>query len=177
MDSGCSRPRFAPTSGCLRHRQSRWRRRPTKPIAAPAPSAACPTWRRPCSRRGVPHRCRASCHNVGSRSTRRIGRATPGLGPAGTDVTAGKSHRLSPVAWLLTLAIRAYRMVSQWLPPRCRFYPSCSAYALEAIHVHGAGRGTWLAARRIGRCHPWNPGGIDPVPTNPQANACSHPTP
>jgi putative membrane protein insertion efficiency factor len=82
----------------------------------------------------------------------------------------------SPLAWLLATLIRAYRLVSQLLPARCRFYPSCSAYGLEAIETHGALRGGWLALRRIGRCHPWNAGGIDHVP-NPQANTCSHPTP
>jgi len=56
------------------------------------------------------------------------------------------------------------RFVGPLLGPRCRFYPSCSAYALEAIRVHGAGRGTWLAARRLGKCHPFHAGGLDPVP-------------
>lgn len=46
----------------------------------------------------------------------------------------------------------------------CRFFPSCSAYALEAVQVHGAVKGGWLAARRLGRCHPWTDGGVDPVP-------------
>ena len=46
----------------------------------------------------------------------------------------------------------------------CRFHPSCSQYALEALTVHGAGRGSWLAIRRVGRCHPWHDGGLDPVP-------------
>jgi putative membrane protein insertion efficiency factor len=66
---------------------------------------------------------------------------------------------------VLALPIIAYRRwVSPGLPARCRFYPSCSAYALEAITRHGALKGFWLAVRRIGRCHPFHPGGYDPVP-------------
>ena len=66
---------------------------------------------------------------------------------------------------LLTAPIRAYQvLVSPLLGPRCRFYPSCSSYAVEAIRRHGPVRGTWLALRRLLRCHPWNPGGPDPVP-------------
>lgn len=66
---------------------------------------------------------------------------------------------------ILTAPIRAYQLlVSPLLGPRCRFYPSCSSYALGAIRRHGPFRGTWLALRRLLRCHPWNPGGPDPVP-------------
>jgi putative membrane protein insertion efficiency factor len=66
---------------------------------------------------------------------------------------------------LLLLVLRAYRrLVSPMLPPACRFYPSCSAYAETALTRHGAVRGTWLTARRLVRCHPFHPGGIDPVP-------------
>lgn len=61
--------------------------------------------------------------------------------------------------------IAVYRMViSPLLGARCRFYPSCSAYAQEALRVHGLAKGGWLAARRVSRCHPWNPGGFDYVP-------------
>ena len=56
------------------------------------------------------------------------------------------------------------RAISPALPPRCRFAPTCSAYAAEAIAVHGAARGCWLALRRLLKCAPWHPGGFDPVP-------------
>ncbi|WP_054941516.1 membrane protein insertion efficiency factor YidD [Paenibacillus ihuae] len=61
--------------------------------------------------------------------------------------------------------IRVYRkFISPLKPATCRFYPTCSAYALEAIEVHGPVKGSWLAAKRIARCHPFHPGGLDPVP-------------
>jgi hypothetical protein len=76
-------------------------------------------------------------------------------------------------ARVVMLPVKGWRLISRHLPAHCRFHPSCSAYALEALEVHGAGRGTWLAARRVGRCHPWNPGGIDPVPASTRSNVRS----
>jgi putative membrane protein insertion efficiency factor len=65
----------------------------------------------------------------------------------------------------LAASIRGYqRFISPGLPPSCRFHPSCSQYALEAVTRYGALKGGWLAARRLARCHPFNPGGFDPVP-------------
>lgn len=67
----------------------------------------------------------------------------------------------------LILLIHAYRLLlSPFLGQHCRFTPSCSCYAIEAIERHGAVRGAWLAVRRLGRCHPWCQGGYDPVPDN-----------
>ena len=78
--------------------------------------------------------------------------------------------RPSVPARILMLPIRAWRLLSVHLPPRCRFHPSCSQYALEALTTHGAARGSWLAARRIGRCHPWGGHGVDPVPAGRRAS-------
>ena len=65
----------------------------------------------------------------------------------------------------LLAAVRFYqRAISPAFPPRCRFEPSCSAYAAEALEVHGAARGSWLAAKRLAKCAPWHPGGLDLVP-------------
>ena len=66
---------------------------------------------------------------------------------------------------IILFLIRCYQVaISPMLGPRCRFYPSCSSYAGEAVKRHGAARGSLLAIKRIGRCHPFNPGGIDEVP-------------
>lgn len=72
---------------------------------------------------------------------------------------------MSPLRRTIALAITGYqRLVSPYLGPACRFYPSCSQYAKEAVLKHGVLRGLLLAARRIVRCNPWNPGGVDFVP-------------
>ena len=81
---------------------------------------------------------------------------------------------------LLVWLVRAYQLlVSPMLGQNCRFYPSCSNYAVEALRTHGAARGSLLALRRVCRCHPWNPGGVDPVPparqdSHPAACGCNH---
>jgi len=67
-------------------------------------------------------------------------------------------------ARLASRAIREYQLARAGRPPRCRYIPSCSTYALEAVEQHGALRGVWLAARRLVRCHPWGSMGWDPVP-------------
>ncbi len=75
---------------------------------------------------------------------------------------------------LLLLLLRGYKLgISPFLGQNCRFYPSCSDYAQQAVASHGALRGSLLAGRRLCKCHPWHPGGLDPVPpvvTNPSAN-------
>ena len=72
---------------------------------------------------------------------------------------------MTPFAYLLSLPVRAYRLVfSPWVGFNCRYHPTCSAYALEALEKHGALKGGWLAFRRILGCHPWGRSGIDNVP-------------
>lgn len=75
------------------------------------------------------------------------------------------------LAWPLLLLVRLYRLtLSPWLGVNCRFQPTCSAYAVEALQKHGAFRGTALTARRIARCHPWGGSGYDPVPDDDNEN-------
>jgi hypothetical protein len=72
---------------------------------------------------------------------------------------------MSPLAFVVSLPVRAYRLVlSPWVGQSCRYHPSCSAYAMEALETHGAIRGGWLTLRRLARCHPWGGSGIDNVP-------------
>jgi putative membrane protein insertion efficiency factor len=70
----------------------------------------------------------------------------------------------SPAATVITAAVRVYQLtVSRLLPPTCRFHPTCSQYMVEAVARFGAVRGTWMGVKRIARCHPFHPGGYDPV--------------
>jgi putative membrane protein insertion efficiency factor len=80
---------------------------------------------------------------------------------------------------LLLLLLRAYQLgISPFLGQNCRFYPSCSEYATQAIRSHGPAKGSLLTARRLCKCHPWHPGGFDPVPPtstgNAETPACGH---
>lgn len=106
-----------------------------------------------------------------------------------TTATVSHSHRVGDV-WASVLnavratprlvligALRVYQsVISPMTPPTCRYYPSCSSYALIAVQRHGAVRGTWLAVRRLARCHPWTAGGVDDVPParTPQTSAHDH---
>jgi uncharacterized protein len=86
--------------------------------------------------------------------------------------TGTGARKLSVASRALVVLVTGYRrFISPLLGPTCRFYPSCSAYALEAVQLHGALRGSWLTLRRLSRCHPFHSGGIDPVPGSDLAQA------
>ncbi|MCB6180038.1 membrane protein insertion efficiency factor YidD [Rhodobacter sp. Har01] len=84
---------------------------------------------------------------------------------------------MTPLAWALSLPVRAYRLLlSPWVGHGCRYQPTCSAYALEALQRHGGLKGGYLAARRIFRCHPLGGHGYDPVPgADPDFDRTRHP--
>lgn len=86
---------------------------------------------------------------------------------------------MTPLAHVLAAPIRAYRVIlSPWIGNGCRFQPTCSAYALDALSRHGGIRGAWLTTRRICRCHPWGGHGYDPVPgADPDHDAQNHRSP
>jgi len=85
--------------------------------------------------------------------------------------SAGTIAGISPPARVLRSLVHGYRYLTAGRPSPCRYHPSCSTYALEALEVHGALRGSWLTVRRIGRCQPWGGHGIDLVPPTPDRKA------
>ena len=86
---------------------------------------------------------------------------------------AGRVRRLPALA--IVGVIRLYQLViSPLTPPSCRYYPSCSSYAVLALRRHGVVRGGWLAVRRLARCHPWTPGGVDDVPPARERTSATH---
>ncbi|HXX89601.1 MAG TPA: membrane protein insertion efficiency factor YidD [Acidimicrobiales bacterium] len=92
------------------------------------------------------------------------GGADPTMAPAPAPAPPGVGARPGPVARVLLAAVRLYQAARVGRPSPCRYLPTCSSYAREAIEVHGAWRGGRLALRRISRCHPWGGHGFDPVP-------------
>ena len=78
---------------------------------------------------------------------------------------AGEGRPRNPLTWMVLALVRAYQLVvSPWLPPTCKYYPSCSAYAVTALRRHGLAKGAALAGWRLLRCNPWSGGGVDHVP-------------
>lgn len=96
----------------------------------------------------------------------RRGEPTPSRRPSQYPAAAARGRTpFRPVSAALLLLLRGYKLlISPLLPSACRFYPTCSCYMHDAIGVHGAGRGIYYGIRRLLKCHPWHPGGIDPVP-------------
>ena len=78
--------------------------------------------------------------------------------------STGARRPRNPITWVLTALVDLYRLTAPLRQPRCRFHPSCSTYARTALVTHGPVRGLVLSVRRLLRCHPWNPGGVDHVP-------------
>ncbi|MGV1008649.1 MAG: membrane protein insertion efficiency factor YidD [Dermatophilaceae bacterium] len=97
---------------------------------------------------------------------------TPAVGDPATPSRTLTQVLAVPLVW----AVRLYQLVlSPMLAQQCRFYPSCSAYAVTALTRFGVFRGSWLVVRRLARCHPWNPGGVDHVPPKEAGNPVSPP--
>src|ERR1700692_4918391 len=91
--------------------------------------------------------------------------AGSGTGAPAAQYSEHGPENLSLAARVLLFAVRVYQaFFSALMPSACKFYPSCSQYAAEAVRIHGARRGSWLALRRVSRCHPFTPGGVDLVP-------------
>lgn len=105
-------------------------------------------------------------HRQFSPARRSIGAATkPGAVIPAVAASAFARARALPAMSMIAL-IKLYRLVlSPWFGNQCRFFPSCSSYTEQAIREHGALRGGWLGACRLGKCHPWHEGGCDPVPS------------
>lgn len=91
------------------------------------------------------------------------------------DAPTGSAPRSWLAAPLIALVWGYQLLVSPMLGPTCKFYPSCSTYAVQALREHGALQGTWLAARRLLRCHPWSHGGVDHVPARQHATTAGEP--
>lgn len=93
------------------------------------------------------------------------GAPADGGAPVDGAAAGGSDRRVGPVTWLLLTFVRAYQLVvSPWLGPRCRYYPTCSAFAVGALRRHGPVKGLLLAVWRVLRCNPWSRGGVDHVP-------------
>ena len=113
------------------------------------------------------HRLIGPLGSSGSSGSSIIGKRNLGRGQRIIGVLAQRRHLAtpSPVRVLLEALVRLYQLILRpILPPACRYHPTCSDYALEALRGHGAARGSWLATKRICRCHPWGGSGFDPVP-------------
>lgn len=160
--------------GCGGGRPSSWRRRGAQPTAAAAAARGC--------RAAADAACRDAGGGAGWRRRElTVCRAAAQRSCPGRDACARAepvmtpaAARPGPLARLLTVVVRAYQLgVSPLLLPRCRFTPSCSEYALEALRTHGAARGVWLTVRRLARCQPLCRGGWDPVPD--RAVPCEQP--
>jgi hypothetical protein len=91
------------------------------------------------------------------------------------DQTNDNDRRVSPAVWPFVLLLRLWHWMPRIDTMRCRFYPTCAEYAITALQRFGLVHGSWLALRRLGRCHPWNPGGVDHVPERAPRGARTHP--